>query len=53
MKIQTNLTKKPLVLFDKDTNIKILTASGELKLYKIDNQKGELVQEKHKQSLFE
>lgn len=41
MKIRTDLVKRPLVAFDKDTQIKALAATGEYKLFAIDKEKGE------------
>ena len=53
MKVQTNLTRKPIVSFDKDTQIKVLAWSGEFKVYEIDNERGEFVERQHKINVLE
>lgn len=53
MKVRTDLVKRPLIAFDKDTNIKILTAGGEFKMYEIDNEKGEFVERGEKVLIIE
>jgi hypothetical protein len=44
MKIRTDLIKRPVVAFDKDTNIKALAATGEYKLFVIDKERGEFLE---------
>lgn len=41
MNLKTELVKRPLVSFDKESNIKILTMNGEYKMYEIDLPKDE------------
>ena len=53
MKVRTELVKRPLIAFDKDTNIKILTTAGEYKMYEIDNEKGEFIEKGGKLLIME
>ena len=53
MKVQTNLNRKPIVSFDKDTKIKVLAWTGEFKIYEIENQKDELLEIQHKMNILE
>lgn len=44
MKIKTELVKRPLVAFDKDTNIKALAATGDCRLFAIDAEHGAFIE---------
>jgi hypothetical protein len=44
VKIKTNLSKKPLLAFDKDGRVKIFTMRWEYKLYEISLEKQEFIE---------